>query len=71
MNQVHAPTPAPRSSPDLASVRAPRPLPDGSPRALSALEQLAERRAKHSSGFYSIADEYAGLDRLDRAELDE
>jgi hypothetical protein len=27
--------------------------------------------AQHESGVYTTVDEYAGLDRLDRAELDE
>ncbi len=37
----------------------------------SAVERLTERRASHGSGFYVVVDEYAGLDRLDRTELDE
>ena len=41
---------------------------------LRALERLAEQesvRARHRSGLYAVVDEFAGLDRLDRDELDE
>jgi hypothetical protein len=36
-----------------------------------ALEAPAPAVAKHGSGFFAVVDEFAGLDRLDRAELDE
>jgi hypothetical protein len=42
---------------------------------LRALEQLAQNEQTHpkgrASGFYVVVDEFAGLDRLDRAELDD
>ena len=49
-----------------------RPSPEA---ILRALERLAkkehERAARSGSGMYVIGDEFAGLDRLEREELDE
>ncbi len=42
----------------------------GDPLSLPLAGAPARDRAR-SSGFFTALDEYAGLDRLDRAELDE
>jgi hypothetical protein len=54
---------------NTASNRPPAARP--SERALHALERFAPKERRIASGIYRSVDEFAGLDRLDRAELDE
>jgi hypothetical protein len=43
-----------------------------SPEAIRhALERLAKGGPARASGFYTVVDEFAGLERLDRTDLDE
>jgi hypothetical protein len=55
------------SSPPPAS----RPSADAILQTLDRLRAGEPRRARTASGVYLAVDEFAGLDRLDRAELDE
>ena len=54
-----------------STARMVRPSSDAILRALELLGEREQKLAARGSGFYAITDEFAGLEQLERAELDE